>query len=305
MRYLKTYESDDWRRKTNNQNLKDLSYELDDILDDISDEGFPHVQPSLVDDKRQSINIELTASEDGSVSGHDEFPITPIVESTLRRLQDCATSNQCIINIGLYFIYPSEAQTDVVNISYDGSHWIVDSKDISSGHERGDYEEGKALDIIGIDVDFVGISIYNNIKKYEEKLTPWTDLNTYKLFEDVESSYSKRILDTISDCLIDVKQNDMEVTTQIQDKENIILIYITNRASYKRTHRVGNFSINDIRDSVNRLISTFSEDNHPLISFRYMRNDNWSSLLGAWQYPNIPEELNISDMRSFELKFKL
>lgn len=162
MRYLKLFESDEWRRNTNDKELYDLSLEVDDILLDISDDGFPYVQPSFIT-KEERINVEIVSTPDGTLDYSDGFQITPTVKSTLERLTEYVQSKGYKIDIRLY-LYPNgdNGSSMVVYIMIKGNRWISHKEvDVSN---YGDLEEVTSNDHKEVDPsvynpEFIGITI--------------------------------------------------------------------------------------------------------------------------------------------------
>lgn len=147
-------EDDEWRRNTDDTDLKDLSYEVDDILLDISDEGFPYVQPSLINYGR--INIEITGTEDGTITENNEFCITEVIQNTLRRLYDHVKSRGYKCYIGLYF-YSSGGFNKSYEVRLEGDKWYI-TKEIDDNLNQVE-PNNKQIDLLRIEPDFIGITI--------------------------------------------------------------------------------------------------------------------------------------------------
>ena len=140
MKHLKTYkvfESDDWRFRTDDNELKGLSYELDDILLDISDEGFPYVQPSLI--SKGKIYIEITGNKSGGYTfdGEDRFLLTNNIKEVIERVSSLSESKGYKCKIELLY---SETSEDVeideyvegFEVEIKNNHWLMVSS-ISKG----------------------------------------------------------------------------------------------------------------------------------------------------------------------------
>lgn len=213
MKYLKLFESDEWRRKTNDKELYDLSLEIDDILIDISDDGFPYVQPSHI--HKEKISIEIVHTPDGTLSYSDGLQITPTVKSTLERLTEYVESKGYKIDIRLY-LYPNgnSGSCMVVYIKIKGDKWISYKEvDVSN---YGDLEEVTSIKLKQVDPsiynpEFIGIRIEKKLKTYEVfDLSAILNTRDYNLTGDD--------IDNIKDICLDITDEGFGVSIHSEGK---------------------------------------------------------------------------------------
>jgi hypothetical protein len=185
MKYLKAYESNDWMKKTNDPKIQDIAYQLDDILLDIKDEGFPYIQDSFITTvgkidaiQRDAIEIEIGPTDDGKlINDYDgkflTCKITPLVKSSIDRIYQYITDSKYSIEIGLHIQEEGKDQYDdetfIINkdISIDvkNSNWVVrDYKKYNHFIEINDlktkeYMKGEVLNIENINPYFISIQI--------------------------------------------------------------------------------------------------------------------------------------------------
>lgn len=158
MKYLKLYESDEWRRNTTDPDLYDMSLEVDDILLEISDESLPFVQPAFIN--KNKINVEIVGTPDGRLTYADEFKVTPTVKSTLERLIEYVESKGFRIEIGLYFYNQGEFLEGYYVDVKDGE-WFIYSE-VDRLHNTIS-KERRPIDLLEQEPDFIGITIAKNI----------------------------------------------------------------------------------------------------------------------------------------------
>lgn len=136
------------------------------------------------------------------------------------------------------------------------------------------------------------------IKKYE-------DIDHARFIDDTAGDDEIKYI--IGDCLIDLKQEGMNITYQMQRKNNIVLIYVTGKKLAPLSQR--DFSFSDIKDPVNHLISMMFSIGHPLTTLRYRYFDTWRPLFedpdGITEVIDPFDNKVKSDISSFEIKFKL
>ena len=160
MKHLMTYrifeseDDDSWRRRTDDTDLKDLSYEVDDILLDISDDGFPYVQPSLIN--RDKIQIEIVGNDSGEITNYDEFEITKVVQDTLDRLYTHVTSRGYKCKIGLYFYRFDGFEKSYQVIFKNNKSYIVEEVGRTHSVVNRNVRE---VNLSEFEPDFIGITI--------------------------------------------------------------------------------------------------------------------------------------------------
>jgi len=158
MKYLKLFENDEWRRRSDDKELVDLSLEIDDILLEISDDGFPYVQPSFIN--RDKINVEIVGNTDGKITGYDEFYITQTVQDVLERLVYYIKSKGYEISLGLYY-YGSMGLFDKgYEIDHRDDKWVILSEENDKHYPIS--KEIRPINLLEQEVDFVGITITKN-----------------------------------------------------------------------------------------------------------------------------------------------
>ncbi len=158
MKYLKLYENGDWRKDSDDKELVNLSLEIDDILLEISDEGFPFVQPAFIN--RDKINVEVVGNDLNKITGYDEFYITQTVQDVLERLVYYIRSKGYEITLGLYY-YGSMGLFDKgYDISHKDGKWVILSEQDDKHNTISN--EIRPINLLEQEVDFIGITIYKN-----------------------------------------------------------------------------------------------------------------------------------------------
>ncbi len=84
MKHIKLYEN--WKRNSEDKDIKEVADTIDDILLDISDMGFPYVQGAMI--SREKIMFEITGTSDGSTSSELMVKITNDIISVLERCNE-------------------------------------------------------------------------------------------------------------------------------------------------------------------------------------------------------------------------
>ena len=163
MKYLKTYkifESDDsWRRKTDDVQFKELSYELDDILLDISDEGFPYVQPSLI--SGNNLFVEITGTEKGAIlyDDSDKFEIDINIKNVLERIVSLVESKGYKYNMEIFYSVTYEDVSideyiEGYTVEFKNDQWVMINTFSSKGKGIAEYkptplDKPDPIDIVG------------------------------------------------------------------------------------------------------------------------------------------------------------
>lgn len=122
-------------------------------------------------------------------------------------------------------------------------------------------------------------------------------LENYDVWDDTRDI--PEIENAIEDYLIDLRDVGFRVVHQIQRKNNIILIYISGKMSSNL------FSLDDIKEPVNHLISFMEGESHPLVKLSHKGTSPC-----AWSIMNCDRietsnYTNIKNINCFEIKFKL
>lgn len=83
MKHLKLFEN--WLRRSDDKELIEVADYIDDITLDIIDMDFPYCYPAMINDRQGSINFEVGATSDNSLTQYDKFELTTEIFSIIER----------------------------------------------------------------------------------------------------------------------------------------------------------------------------------------------------------------------------
>jgi len=145
MKYLKLFEELDTKEK----DMEEIGDNLNEILYDIVDDGFPHLYPAWYNNKLHRVGglmMEIAAN-DRNEYNHEYFEITDKMVDVLERCIDYIKTTGYKIEIMCM-----RPQSDEIEI------YLLDG-DESEMSETINVDNNNVSDILGIRVNFIGITV--------------------------------------------------------------------------------------------------------------------------------------------------